>query len=116
MSSSSMLGGGSGPRARSWKQYLPMMLAAVFLLAILLPLLGRLRSLHWQDHLAEKSTRTLIVFKEVCCPSCFAVWHQVAPKCCTNGEQLFSCGCQVACVCSATVPLLGDGVISLLSS
>ena len=74
-----MLGGGSALRARSWKQYLPLVLAAVFLLAILLPLLGRLGgSLHWQDHLAEKSTRTLIVFKEVCCSSSFAVWHKVA--------------------------------------
>lgn len=61
--SSGAQGGGTVPR-RSWK-LLPVVLAAVFALAILLPLLGRLRTLHWRDSLAEQTTRTLLVFKQV---------------------------------------------------
>lgn len=62
--SSSAQGGGSACKPRTWR-LLPAVLALVFLLAIMLPLLGRARSLHWQDSLTEKSTRTLLVFKQV---------------------------------------------------
>ena len=64
--SSAAPGGGTACKPRSWR-LLPLVLLLVLLLAISLPLVARLPTVHWLGSLAEKTTRTLLVFKQVRC-------------------------------------------------